>query len=155
MIYGYDHWNMNVQAALPGVVITIADHPIPDGTNLMDIYGAPNCVGDCVYYSDESQFLALLSSNQTYTKREKLWHIEANLFDNLWLDYAFAAGFATCGDIDNLASCTYDAQGLVEFAFEAVAITEGADTEYYEAMARVPILGLAHGDYVYVRYDPT
>jgi hypothetical protein len=72
-IYGYDHWNLHVSESLPGMIISIEDHPIPDGTNLYDMYGAPNCESDCDYYSDEAQFLALLT-DQDYTKREKLWH---------------------------------------------------------------------------------
>lgn len=154
MVYGYDHWNLNVQASLPGVVIAIADHPIPDGTNLFAMYGTPNCVGDCDYYSDESAFLALLN-DQTYTKREKYWDISTNLFDNLWTEYSFAAASASCGDVNNPTSCTPDLTDLLYWDIEAVAITEASETEYYEAMVHVPILGLPHGDYVFLRYDPT
>lgn len=38
---------------------------------------------------------------------------------------------------------------------EAVTISEGSDTEYYEGMVRIPILGLPYGDYVLTRYSPS
>lgn len=47
VIYGYDHWNLNVAESLPGIVVSIESHPIPDGTNLFSMYGAPNCEDDC------------------------------------------------------------------------------------------------------------
>jgi hypothetical protein len=38
---------------------------------------------------------------------------------------------------------------------EAVAITEGPNSEYYEGMVRIPILGLPYGDYLLTRYNPS
>jgi hypothetical protein len=51
---------MNVQESLPGIVVSIESHPIPDGTNLNSMFGAPNCDVDCAFYSSYSQFMDLL-----------------------------------------------------------------------------------------------
>lgn len=77
------------------------------------------------------------------------------MFDNLWTEYAFAGVYAECGDINNFATCSYDVNDLQDWNLEAVAITEDSLTEYYEAMMRIPILGLPHGDYVLIRFDPS
>lgn len=154
-IYGYDHWNMNVQESLPGIVVSIESHPIPDGTNLYHMYGAPNCEGDdCTFYTSYTDFMDLLL-DQDSTKREKYWYFSTNMFDNLWTEYAFAGVYAECGDINNFATCSYDVNDLAEWTLEAVTITEDSMTEYYEAMMRIPILGLPHGDYVLIRFDPS
>jgi hypothetical protein len=43
----------------------------------------------------------------------------------------------------------------MEWTIEAVAISEDSNTEYYEGMIRVPLLGLRYGNYLLTRNDPS
>jgi hypothetical protein len=59
-VYGYDHWNTHVTATAPGIIISIKQHPVPNGDNLFDMYGAPNCDSvDCTFYSNINDFQSL------------------------------------------------------------------------------------------------
>lgn len=53
--YNYDHWNSEVESN--SYLITVLEHPTPDGTNLYDIFGSPNCeMSTCFYQSSQSDF---------------------------------------------------------------------------------------------------
>lgn len=59
-VYSYDHWNLDVAEAMAGIIISIKEHPTPDGDNLFDMFGAPNCDDeDCTFYSNYLDFIAL------------------------------------------------------------------------------------------------
>lgn len=75
------------------MTITILEHPTPDGSNLFDMYGTPNCVlPDCIFHNQAELDATPYLSQQGYDimisdddlRRELLFFFEANLFDNLW-----------------------------------------------------------------------
>jgi hypothetical protein len=100
------------------MTITIAAHPIPDGSNLFAMYGAPNCVlPDCVYTNqvdlDETPYLSPQGAAiDPDLRRELLFHFETDLYDNLWTQYEFYVYYGECDDVSVLSTCTIETDAI-------------------------------------------
>jgi hypothetical protein len=145
--YNYDHWNNAVESN--SQLITITEHPTPDGTNLMDMFGAPNCV---ITYDSDGETLDFCSFvnnrlmtapdlqfyESTLVRREDILYFQNDIYDNLYMQYEYTI-------IDPL-------NHVVNYDLTQVGIQ---DDRYYQGGFFIPLMNVPHGEYTIQRSDPT
>lgn len=100
--YNYDHWNDEVESH--SQLISIIEHPTPDGLNLRDMFGAPNCVlegppgprprpvpSNCNFVNDALMTTVEIQDYEsTLVRREDILYFQNDLYDNLWTNYSYS-----------------------------------------------------------------